>query len=158
MTESREINRACRLALKGLGLLIFFILLGSLPIPLAAQEQTVTLQPYQRPGQATTTTREEKVQPDGTKTSKETMATESQGSNYKYSGLPGKFIRQGGQTRSQGEVKPDREPRNGYSINFECASFPSSSDPTKAYWFERRDGKLMIIDPYMTQKYSRNPN
>lgn len=137
--------------------LLLVISVGFAPMPSAAQEQSITYQPYQRPGQATTTTREEKVQPDGTKSSKETMATESQGSNYKYSGLPGKFIRQGGQTRNQGQSTPDRELRRKYCYEFETAGPLKGSDPTEAYWFERRDGKLMIVDPLVTQKFSGKP-
>jgi hypothetical protein len=144
--------------MQGLWLLGFLILVGFSPIPLAAQEQPVTYQqPYQRPGQSTTTTREEKVQPDGSKSSKETTATESQGSTYKYSGLPGKFVKSGGQSRSQGQIAADREPRKNYHFAFETSATPNGSDPSEAYWIERQDGKLMLIDPLTTQKYSHKP-
>ena len=139
--------------------LIFFlvvVMVGFSPIPGAAQEGYAAYQqqPYQRPGQSTTTTREEKVQPDGTKTSKETQSTESQGSRYSYSGLPGKFIKSGGQSRGQGQLSEDREPRRQYRFEFASRGVPKDTDPTEAYWFERQDGKLMIVDPRLTQKYS----
>lgn len=140
-----------------IGLVFILIMVGFSPIPLAAQEQTVTYQQNQRPGNSTTTTREEKVQPDGTKTSKETMATESQGSTYKYSGLPGKFIKSGGQSRLQGEMSADRDSKRKYSFEFARTGIPKGSDPTEAYWFERSDGKLMLVDPRLTQKYSGQP-
>jgi hypothetical protein len=141
--------------------LVFFLLVimvGFLPIPLAAQEGYVAYQqPYQRPGQSTTTTKEEKVQPDGTKTVKETMATESQGSRYSYSGLPGKFIKSGGQSRGQGQLSADRERTRQYSFEFASQGLPKGTNPTEAYWFERQDGKIMLIDPRLTQKYGNNP-
>lgn len=147
--------------MKGLCLLFLFlaVLIGFSPVPLAAQEAPayVASQPYQRPGNTTTTTKEEKVQPDGTKTTKETMATESQGSTYKYSGIPGKFIKTGGQSRNPGQMTADREPRRKYSFEFARTGVPKGSDPTEAYWFERSDGKLMLVDPRITQKYSGNP-
>jgi hypothetical protein len=138
-------------------LLLFITLVGFAPTPLAAQQQEVTYQGYQRPGQSTTTTREEKVQPDGTKSSKETTATESQGSRYSFSGLPGKFIKSGGQSRGQGLLMADREPRRKYCFEFANTGIPKGSDPTEAYWFETRDGKLMLVDPLITQKYSDFP-
>jgi hypothetical protein len=140
--------------------LVFFLLVvmvGFSPVPGAAQEGYQPYQQYQRPGQSTTTTREEKVHPDGTKTSKETQATESQGSRYSYSGLPGKFIKSGGQSRGQGQLSADREPRRPYRFEFANRGVPKDTDPAEAYWFERQDGKLMLIDPHLTQKYSNNP-
>jgi hypothetical protein len=160
MMEPRELNRIWRLPMQGLCLVFFLLVIavGFSPIPLAAQEGYVTTQqPYQRPGQSTTTTREEKVQPDGSKSSKETTATESQGSTYRYSGLPGKFIKSGGQSRSQGQLSADREPSRHYSFEFASRGLPKGTNPTEAYWFERQDGKLMVIDPRLTQKYSDNP-
>lgn len=159
--EPRELNRIWRLPMQGLCLVFFLlvVLVGFSPIPLAAQQGYVPYQPYQyqRPGQSTTTTKEEKVEADGTKVSKETMATESQGSRYSYSGLPGKFIKSGGQSRGQGQLSADRESRRKYSFEFGSRGVPKGSDPTEAYWFERQDGKLMLIDPLITQKYSNNP-
>jgi hypothetical protein len=158
MMEPRESNRVWRSSMRWRGLLCLLVSIGFSPIPLAAQEGYVTYQqPYQRPGQSTTTTKEEQVQPDGTKKTKETTATESQGSTYRYSGLPGKFIKSGGQSRSQGQLGVDREPRHNYSFEFKTRGIPAGSDPTEAYWFERRDGKLMLIDPLLTQKYGGNP-
>lgn len=138
---------------------LVMVLVGFSPVPLAAQEAAsyVTSQPYQRPGNSTTTTREEKIQPDGTKTTKETQATESQGSSYKFSGLPGKFIKSGGQSRSQGQMMADRDHRRRYRYEFARTGLPKDSDPTEAYWFERSDGKLMLVDPRLTQKYSGKP-
>jgi hypothetical protein len=156
--EPRELSRVWRFAMLGFCLLVVFMVVGFSPLPLLAQEGYVTYQqPYQRPGQATTTTREEQVKPDGSKVSKETTATESQGSTYKYSGLPGKFIRAGGQTRNQGELMADQGPRRHYSFNFACSGIPKGSDPTEAYYFETRNGKLMLVDPLITQRYSNNP-
>ena len=160
MMEPRELNRVWRLPMQGVCLIftLLVVVVGFSPIPLAAQEAYVTTQqPYQRPGQSTTTTKEEKVQPDGTKSSKETTATESQGSTYRYSGLPGKFIKSGGQSRSQGLLSSDREPRRQYRFEFASQGLPKGSDPTEAYWFERQDGKIMLIDPRLTQRYSNNP-
>jgi hypothetical protein len=140
-----------------INLLIFFSLVCFVPLPLMAQSQTVTVEPNQRPGQSTTTTREERVQPDGTKISKETMSTESKGTSYRFSGLPGKFIRQGGQSTGQGVMVADREPRKQYHFDFEATGLSKGSDPSEAYWFERQDGKIMLIDPLKTQKYSQKP-
>ncbi|MEJ2671767.1 MAG: hypothetical protein P8168_06095 [Deltaproteobacteria bacterium] len=143
--------------MQGIFLVAFLLIfLGFSPIPVAAQE-AVTYQRYQRPGQATTTTREEKVNQDGTKTTKETTATESHGSTFKYSGLPGKFIRQGGQSRSQGKLITDRQPRRTYRFEFAARGMPQGSNPTEAYWFQRKDGKFMMVDPLVTQRYSGNP-
>jgi hypothetical protein len=143
--------------MRAISFLIFITLVCFLPLPLMGQEQTVTVEPNQRPGQSTTTTREEKVQPDGTKTSKETMSTESKGTSYRFSGLPGKFIRQGGQSTGQGIMVADREPRKQYRFDFETTGLSKGSDPSEAYWFERQDGKIMLIDPLKTQKYSQKP-
>jgi hypothetical protein len=140
-----------------IGFLIVLTLLGFSSLPLMAQEQSVTYEQYQRPGQSTTTTKEEQVRPDGTKTSKETQSTESKGTSYKYSGLPGKFIRQGGQGSGQGVMVADREPRKQYHFEFETGGFPKGSDPSEAYWFERKDGKIVLIDPLKTQRYSKKP-
>ncbi len=154
----KELNRVRRLSMQVICLLFFLLLVGFLPIPLAAQEGYVTTeQPYQRPGQSTTTTKEEKVQPDGTKSSKETTATESQGSTYKYSGVPGKFIKSGGHSRGQGRLMADREPRRRYCFEFATTGISKGSNPTEAYWFERKDGTLMLVDPLISQKYSGNP-
>jgi hypothetical protein len=156
--ELKELNRVPRVSMQVICLVFFLLLVGFAPIPLAAQETYVTTQPtYQRPGQSTTTTREEQVQPDGTKRSKETTATESQGSTYKYSGLPGKFIKSGGQSRGQGRLMTAREPRRHYCFEFATRGTPKGSDPTEAYWFERQDGTLMLVDPRLTQRYSGNP-
>ena len=159
MLEPRELSRVWRLSMLGFCLLVFLtILVGFSPIPLAAQEGYIPYQqPYQRPGQSTTTTKEEKVQPDGTKSSKETTATESQGSHYSFSGLPGKFIKSGGQSRGQGLLTADREPRRKYCFEFANTGIPKGSDPAEAYWFETRNGKLMLVDPLITQKYSDLP-
>ena len=155
--EPMRLNRVPGLPMQIVCLLIFLLLVGFSPIPLAAQEAYIATQPYQRPGQSTTTTREEQVQPDGTKRSKETTATESQGSTYRYSGLPGKFIKSGGQSRGQGRLMAEREPRRHYCFEFATRGTPKGSDPTEAYWFERSDGTLMLVDPRLTQKYSGNP-
>jgi hypothetical protein len=161
--EPRELNRVWRLPMRGLCLILFLlvVVVGFSPIPLAAQEGYGAFPPayqtYQRPGQSTTTTKEEKVQPDGTKIVKETMATESQGSRYTYSGLPGKFIKSGGQSRGQGQLSADREPRRQYSFDFASQGLPKHTNSTEAYWFERQDGKIMLIDPLLTQKYGNNP-
>jgi hypothetical protein len=158
--EPRESNSVRRSSMQLVCLVFFLLLLGFPPIPAAAQEgygYVTTQQPYQRPGQSTTTTKEEKMQPDGTKSTKETTATESQGSTYRYSGMPGKFIKSGGQSRGQGQPVVDREPRRHYSFEFATSGIPKGSDPTEAYWFERSDGKLMLVDPLTTQKYSGNP-
>jgi hypothetical protein len=158
LMEPSELNRVWRFSMLGRCLLVFLILVGLSPIPLAAQEGYVNYQqPYQRPGQATTTTREEKVNPDGTKTTKERTATSSQGSTYRYSGLPGKFIKSGGQSRGQSQLVPDREPRRHYRFEFASTGIPEGSDPREAFWFERRDGKLMLVDPLISQRYSGNP-
>jgi hypothetical protein len=158
MLKLRELSRVRMLPMHWLCLLIFLTLFDFAPSPLAAQEGYVPYQqPYQRPGQSTTTTKEEKVQPDGTKSTKETTATESQGSRYSFSGLPGKFIKSGGQSRGQGLMVADREPRRKYCFEFANTGIPKGSDPTEAYLFEMRDGKLMLIDPLITQKYSDLP-
>lgn len=161
MIEPKELNRVWRLPMQGLCLVFFLlvVVVGFSPIPLAAQEGYgyAPYQQYQRPGQSTTTTKEEKVQPDGTKSVKETMATESQGSRYSYSGLPGKFIKSGGQSRGQGQLSVDREPRRQYRFEFASHGLPKGTNPTEAYWFERQDGKIMLIDPRLTQKYGNNP-
>jgi hypothetical protein len=163
MIEPRELNQVWRLPMEWLCLVFFLLVVvaGFSPKPLAAQEgygvYPEAYQPYQKPGQSTTTTKEEKVQPDGTKTVKETMATESQGSRYHYSGLPGKFIKSGGQSRGQGQLSIDREPRRQYSFEFASQGLPKGTNPTETYWFERQDGKIMIIDPRLTQKYGNNP-
>lgn len=158
------INRMWRSPMQGLCLAFVLLAaaLGLSPLPAAAQEGYAApypgyAYPYQRPGQSTTTTKEEKVQPDGTKSVKETTATESQGSRYNFSGLPGKFIRSGGQTRGQGQLSSDTELRRRYTYEFATRGLPKGTDPTEAYWFERQDGKLMLIDPRVTQKYSHNP-
>jgi len=139
-------------------LLVFLMLVGFSALPLAAQEGYVAYQqPSQRPGQSTTTTREEKVGQDGTKTSKETVATQSQGSTYKYSGIPGKFIKSGSHTLSQGRLTRDRGLREHYSFEFAATGIPKDSNPAEAYWFERSDGKLMLVDPLITQRYGNKP-
>jgi hypothetical protein len=143
--------------MRAISFLIFLTLVCFAPLPLMAQEQSITVEPNQRPGQSTTTTREEKVRPDGTKTTKETSSTESKGTSYKYSGLPGKFIRQGGQSLGQGVMVADRERRQRYGFDFETTGLRKGSDPSEAYWFERQDGKIMLIDPLKTQKYSQKP-
>lgn len=156
----RELSRGWRFQLQGFCLLSFLIVfwVGFSPIPLMAQEGYATYQqPYQRPGESTTTTKEERVQQDGTKTTKETTATESKGSRYNYSGLPSKFIRSGGQSRGQALLSTDREPRRQYRFEFGSQGVPKGTDPAEAYWFERQDGKLMLVDPRITQKYSNNP-
>jgi hypothetical protein len=156
--EHHDSNRVWRLAMPGLGFLALLLLFGGSAIPAAAQEGFVTYeQAYQRPGQSTTTTREEKVAPDGTKTSKETKSTQSQGSKYHYSGLPGKFTRSGGPTSSQGKLSTDYGRRRHYRFEFGYRGLPKDSNPTEAYWFERSNGKLMLIDPLLTQRYSNSP-
>jgi hypothetical protein len=156
--DHSDANRGWQWAIPGIGCLVFFLVVGVSAWPAAAQPGMVTYeQAYQRPGQSTTTTREEKVGPDGTKTSKETKSTQSQGSRYHYSGLPGKFIRTGGRTSSQGNISSDYGRRRCYRFAFASRGLPKDSNPTEAYWFELSDGKLMLVDPLITQRYSNNP-
>ena len=122
-------------------LLVLLLLLGFFTYPSGGPGSVRRLpQPYQKPGQSTTTTREEQVQPDGTKRSKETTRPNLKGQRYRYSGLPGKFIKSGGQSRGQGQLMAEREPRRHYSFEFATRGTPKGSDPTEAYWFERQDG------------------
>jgi hypothetical protein len=143
----------------GFYLLVILILIGVSPQPLAAQDAVgyAASQPYQRAGQSTTTTRKEQVEPNGTKTSKETVSTQSQGSTYRYSGLPGKFIRSGGQTLRQGSLLHESGLRRYYRYEFAYRGVPKGSNPSEAYWFETSDGQLMMVDPLVTQRYSNNP-
>jgi hypothetical protein len=156
--EHLDLNRVWKLVGPGLGFLAVLLFTGVSAIPAAAQAGYVGYQqPYQRPGQSTTTTREEKVGPDGTKTSKETKSTQSQGSKYLYSGLPGKFIRTGGHTLNQGKLAGDHSRRRYYRFEFASQGLPKHSNPNEAYWFELNDGKLMLVDPLITQRYCNNP-
>ena len=155
--ELSKVNWVWRLAKLGLCFLGVLLLVGVSAIPVVAQEGASSQKPRQRPGQSTTTTRDETLGPDGTKTSRETVSTQSRGSKYSYSGIPGKFTRSGGSTLGQGQLAPDQERRGYYRFELSAQGLPKDSNPTEAYYFERDDGKLIMVDPLVTQRYSNYP-
>ena len=140
----KDFNRVWRWSRSGLGLLIIFLWVGISPLPVAAQQGFIA-QPMQNLGKATSATMENA----GTKVQAVNQAAEAQSQ--------GKLIESPGPGASRGKVMHDQRSRKHYYFEFSADGLPKGSDPAKAYWFETRDGKLMLVDPRITQRYSRVP-
>ena len=144
----KDFSQVWRWVRPGLCLVVILIWVGVLPLPAVAQEGFI-YQPTQRLGQATSAT----LNNAATKVQGFTKEAPSQGSSYTYSRPPGKIIDSPGPTASQGNLRHSRH----YCFEFRADGLPKGSDPTEAYWFETRDGQLMLVDPLVTQRYSRLP-
>lgn len=140
----KEFSRVWKWLLPGLCLLVILVLVGFAPLPAAAQS-ALMYAPMQKMGQATSAT----LETIGSKipTGKATATPGSQGN----------IIASPGLAPSQGKIVRDRKPIRHYCYNFRANGLPKGSDPTEAYWFKTRDGKLMLVDPRITQRYSHMP-
>ncbi len=148
----KDFSQVWRWVRPGLCLVVILIWVGVLPLPAVAQEGFI-YQPTQRLGQATSATLENAA----TKVQAADKAAPSEGSSYTYSRPPGKIIESPGPAASRDNLRRDQRPSRHYCFEFRADGLPKGSDPTEAYWFETRDGQLMLVDPLVTQRYSRMP-
>jgi hypothetical protein len=143
LMEPQEFSRVWKRLLPGLCLLVILVLVGFAPLPAAAQS-ALMYAPMQKMGQATSAT----LQNAGSKIPTSEAATPQS---------HGKIIASPGLAPGQGRIVRDRKPLRHYCFNFWTNGLPKGSDPTEAYWFETRNGKLMLVDPRITQRYSHMP-
>jgi hypothetical protein len=140
----KDRNRVWKWFMPGIFLAVMLICVGVSPPPLAAQVGVI-YPATQKLGQATSATMEN--------AGKEVQAV----NQTVKAQSPGKLIESPGQAANRGKLRRDRGPRRHYGFEFWANGLPKGSDPTEAYWFETRDGKLMLVDPLVTQRYSHMP-
>lgn len=134
----------------GLCLLVILVLVALAPLPAAAQGAFMYV-PMQKLGQATAATLENAASkiPTGNK-----AAAATSGANYR---SQGQLLASTGTTPGQDRLIRERRPIRHYCYQFWAEGIPKGSDPTEAYWFETRNGKFMLVDPRLTQRYSHMP-
>jgi len=142
-----------RLLLVGLIILAGSVYLFFHAIPGYAQGQggqaNVQIGGQQQVG--TTTTEIEKVGPNGERIHTTTNSPNNniRGSEgYKYSGLPGKWKKPGLGIGEQPPLAKDNGPNPRYTLE----RLPPGANSEEALWVKMDDGKLIMVDPKITQK------
>ena len=134
-----------------LGLMILMFTPTPLVYAQVAAEATVQTGTQQIPGTTTTdsTRKTKEVGPKGEVVEKEEKTTSSKRdhANYKYSGLPGKWTGGASNTGPGGGLAKDTGPNPRYTVD----RLPVGANPEEALWVKMGDGKLMMVDPKITQ-------
>ena len=136
--------------MKSIGWLGLMILIFT-PASLIYAQTGVQLGPEQIPGTSTTESvkKTKETGPQGQVVEKEVKTTSSKRdhANYKYSGLPCKWTGGVGTTGSNAALVKDTGPNPRYTVN----RLPIGANPEEALWVKMRDGRMMMVDPKITQ-------
>ena len=123
------------------------------PAPLVYAQTGVQLGPEQLPGTSTTESvkKTKEVGPKGQVIEKEEKTTSSKRDHavYKYSGLPCKWTGGVGNTGPNADLVKDTGPNPRYTVD----RLPVGANPEEALWVKMGDGKLMMVDPKITQSF-----
>ena len=121
------------------------------PAPLIYAQTGVQLGPEQIPGTSTTDSvkRTKEVGPQGQVIEKEekTISSKRDHASYKYSGLPCKWTGGVAHTGPEPPLAKDTGPNPRYTAD----RLPAGANPEEALWVTMRDGRMMLVDPKITQ-------
>jgi hypothetical protein len=105
----------------------------------------------QVPGTSTTESvkKTKETGPQGQVIEKEVKTTSSKRdhANYKYSGLPCKWIGGVANTGPNADLVKDTGPKVRYTVD----RLPVGANPQEALWVKMRDGTMMMVDPKLVQ-------
>lgn len=138
-------------AVAWLGLLILLFTPAPLVYAQVVGGPTIQTGIQQVPGTSTTDSvkRTKEVGPQGQVVEKEVRTTSSKRDHaaYKYSGLPCKWTGGVGNTGPNADLVKDTGPKPRYTVD----RLPAGANPEEALWVKMRDGRMMMVDPKITQ-------